>query len=166
MRIKTADVRHDGGMRFIAVPGSGHEIPFDDRDTDTAPGPTEALVAALAACTGMDLVSIMLKKRQTVDRYVVHARAEQRDAYPQVFTRIDLVHEVAGPDVTEAAVRQCIELSATRYCPIAAMLASGATEIHHGFRITNTGSEPFESEAEVLVTGPWQRPEPTAEIVG
>jgi putative redox protein len=102
----------------------------------------------------------MVKKRETVDSYVVHARADQRDAYPQVFTRIDLLHEIVGPDVTEAAVRRCIELSATRYCPIAAMLASGATEIHHAFRIRNTGSQAFESEGEVLVTGPWQRPDP------
>jgi putative redox protein len=156
MPIKTAEVRHDGGMRFVATSGSGHEVGFDDRETDTGPGPTETVVAALAACTAMDVISIMLKKRQAVESYVVHARADQRDPYPQVFTRIDLVHDLVGPDVTEAAVRQCIELSATKYCPISAMLSSGATEIHHGYRIRNTGSEPFEAEGEVLVTGPGQ----------
>jgi putative redox protein len=159
MPIKTAEVRHDGGMRFVATTGSGHGIEFDDRETDTAPGPTETIVAALAACTAMDVISIIAKKRQVVERYEIHARAEQRDDYPQVFTRIDLVHDLVGPDVTEAAVRQCIELSATKYCPISAMLSSGATEIHHGFRIRNTGPAPFESEAEVIVTGPYARPE-------
>ena len=159
MPIKTAEVRHDGGMRFVARVGSEHDVVFDDRETDTAPGPTETIVAALAACTGMDVISIMLKKRQTPERYEVHARADQRAEYPQVFTRIDLVHELVGPDVTEAAVRQCIELSATRYCPISAMLSSGATEIHHGFRLRNTGPEPFEAEAEVSVTGPYARPD-------
>ncbi len=157
MAIKTAEVRHDGGMRFVARVGSGHDVVFDDRETDTAGGPTETIVAALAACTGMDVVSIMLKKRETVERYVIHARADQRTSYPQVFTRIDLVHEVVGPDVSEASVRRCVYLSATKYCPISAMLSSGATEIHHGYRIRNTGPQPFEAEAEVIVTGPWDR---------
>lgn len=159
MPIKSATLRHEGGMRFVATTGSGHVVPFDDRDTDTAPGPTEALVAALAACTGMDVVSIMLKKRQVVDRYEIHATADQRADYPQVFTRIDLVHELEGPEVDEDAVRRCVELSATIYCPISAMLSSGATEIHHGYRIRNTGPKPFEAEAEVLVTGPFARPD-------
>jgi putative redox protein len=154
--IKTAEVRLDGEMRFLARVGSGHDVPFDDRDTDTAAGPTESLVAALAACTGMDVISIARKQRQTIESYVVHARADQRTEYPQVFTRIDLVHELVGPDVTEDAIRRCIELSATKYCPISAMLSSGATEIHHGFRIRNTGPRPFEAEGEVLVTGPGQ----------
>jgi putative redox protein len=159
MAIKTADVRHVEGMRFVALSGSGHEIPFDDRETDTAAGPTETVVAALAACTAMDVVSIARKKRQSIESYVVHARADQRGDYPQVFTRIDLVHEVVGSDVTEDAIRQCIELSATIYCPISAMLSSGATEIHHGYRIRNTGDEPFGAQAEVIVTGPWRRPD-------
>jgi putative redox protein len=161
MATKTAELRHDGGMRFVAIPTSGHEVAFDDRDTDTAPGPTETVVAALAACTAMDVISILQKKRQSVERYEVHARAEQRTEYPQVFTRIDLVHELAGPTVSEDALRRCIELSAAKYCPISAMLSSGATEIHHGFRIRNTGPRPFEAEGEVLVTGPWMRPDAT-----
>jgi putative redox protein len=159
MAIKTAEVRLDGAMRFVARVGSGHDVAFDDRETDTAGGPTESLLAALAACTGMDVISIARKKRQAVESYVVHARGDQRTEYPQVFTRIDLVHELVGPDVTEDAIRRCIELSATIYCPISAMLSAGATEIHHGFRIRNTGPSPFEAEAEVLVTGPYARPD-------
>jgi putative redox protein len=159
MAIKTAEIRHDGGMRFVARVGSGHDVLFDDRDTDTAAGPTETIVAALAACTGMDVISIMLKKRQPPEHYEIHARADQRDEYPQVFTRIDLIHDLVGPDVTEAAVRQCIELSATKYCPISAMLSSGVTEIHHGFRLRNTGPQGFTAEGEVIVTGPYARPD-------
>ena len=80
----------------------------------------------------MDVISIALKKRQAVERYEVHVRGEQRDEYPQVFTRIDIVHEVEGPRiVSTAAIARCIELSATKYCPVSAMLSAGATEIHH-----------------------------------
>ncbi len=34
------------------------------------------------------------------------------------------------------------------------MLSMGETEIHHGFRVANTGGDPFTAEGEVIVTGP------------
>jgi hypothetical protein len=61
--------------------------------------------------------------------------------------------------VDEAAVRRSIELSATKYCPVNAMLSAGDTEVHHGYRIRNTGDTPFEAEGEVVVTGPYRRPD-------
>lgn len=145
-------------MRFRALTASGHEVRADERASDTGPRPTELILAGLVMCTAMDIVSILDKKRQDYDRYRVHATSVQREEYPQVFTRIDLVHEVAGPGVTEAGVRRCIELSATKYCPVSAMLAMGETEIHHGFRVENTGTHPFSAEGEVIVTGPHWRP--------
>jgi putative redox protein len=154
---KTVEARWDGGMSFVARTGSGHDVPTDDKESDSAPRPTELILAGLATCTGMDIVSILDKQRQDYESYQVHATAEQRDEHPQVFTRIDLVHEVRGPGVTEAAVRRCIELSGTKYCPVSAMLSAGDTEIHHRYRIERTGPDGFKAEGEVMVTGPFQR---------
>ena len=151
---KTIEAVWEGGMRFRSATGSGHDVPADDGGSNTGPRPTELVLAGLAMCTGMDIVSILDKKRQIYDRYLVQLTAQQREEYPQVFTRIDIVHEVSGPGVSEAAVRRCIELSATKYCPVSAMLAMGETEIHHGYRIANTGREPFSAEGEVMITGP------------
>ena len=64
----------------------------------------------------------------------------QRDEYPQVFTEIDVVHEVTGPDLSEAAIRRAIELSATKYCPVNAMLSAGATVVHHRYVVHSTGA--------------------------
>ena len=58
-----------------------------------------------------------------------------------------------------SAIRRCIELSATKYCPVNAMLAAGATEVHHRYRVIGTGPEPFDESDEVIVTGPYRRPE-------
>ena len=152
---KTLEAVWEGdGMRFRAHTGSGHDVRADDGESNTGPRPTELVLAGLVMCTAMDIISILDKKRQDYDTYVVHATSLQRKEYPQVFTRIDLVHEVTGPGVTEAAVRRCIELSATKYCPVSAMLAMGETEIHHGYRISNTGADPVTAEGEVIVTGP------------
>ena len=156
---KTVVTRHEGAMRFVARTGSAHDLVMDDGRSDTGMRPTEAILAGLAACTAMDVVSIMDKKRQAYDAYVVHASGHQRDEYPQVYTRIDLVHEVSGPGVEVAQVRRCIELSATKYCPVSAMLSAGDTAIHHRYRVVRTGADPTEEEGEVLVTGPYRRPD-------
>lgn len=159
MNEKTIDVVLDGRMHYRATTGSGHVVVVDDKAGNQAPRPTELVLVGLATCTAMDVISICRKKRQTVDHYEIHLRARQRKEYPQVFTRIDIVHELAGTNVSELAVRRAVELSATKYCPVSAMLSAGATEIHHGYRIASTGDSPYSAEAEVIVTGPNQAPD-------
>lgn len=146
-------------MRFVATTGSTRTIVFGDAFERGELSPVETVVVSLAACSAMDVISIATKKRQRISRYEIHVEANQRDEFPQVLTRVDLIHEVEGPVVEEAGIRRAIELSATRYCPVNAMLSAGATEVHHGYRVRNTGPEPFEAEGEVVVTGPYRRPD-------
>jgi putative redox protein len=146
-------------MRFVATTGSTRTIVYGDAFERGELSPVETLVVSLAACSAMDVIAIAAKKRQEVARYEVRVEAVQRDEYPQVLTRAEVTHEVEGPAVDEAAIRRAIELSATKYCPVNAMLSAGATEIHHGYRVRNTGPAPFEAEGEVVVTGPYRRPD-------
>jgi putative redox protein len=156
---RSATLVHEGGMRFVATTGTSRTIVLGDDAVGGELSPVESLVANLAGCTAMDIVSIAAKKRQEISSYRIHVEATQRDEYPQVLTRIDVIHEVEGRVVEEAAIRRAIELSALKYCPVSAMLSAGATEIHHRYRIRNTGPEPFEAEGEVVVTGPYRRPD-------
>jgi putative redox protein len=158
-RIRTAVLTHDGGMRFRATTGTNRTYVFGDHPEANEYSPVETVAAALAACTAMDVVSILGKKRQVLSSYTIEARAEQRDEYPQVFTRVDIVHVLEGPNLLEAAVRRAIELSAATYCPVSAILSAGATEIHHGFRMSSTGDSPAEASGEVIVTGPGRQPD-------
>ena len=163
MRTRRATLRHVAGMRFETTTGTGRSVVFGDDVELGEHSPVEMVTAALAACSAMDVVSIMVKKRQRIDSYTVEVEAVQRSEYPQVLTRVDVLHRVEGPEVTEEAVRRCIELSATKYCPVNAMLSAGETEIHHRYEVRGTGSEPFEASGEVVVTGPYRRPEIVAE---
>ena len=159
MTDKTVEVHRDSEMRLIARTGSGHEIVVDDRNGDSGPRPTELVIAGLGGCTAMDVVSILRKKRQDVTRFDVRVRATQRAAYPQIFTDIEMVVEVEGPNVSVAAVRQAIGLAARKYCSVGAMLAAGETAIHHRYRVIGTGAVPFDEAGEVRVSGPFARPE-------
>jgi len=156
---KSVHVTHQGGMHFVAEPSSGHPYAFDTSESNQGGSPVETVVSALAACSAMDVISIAVKKRQRVERYEIHASADQRDEYPQVFTSITLVHEVWGEDLSEAAIRRAIELSATKYCPVNAMLSAGATAVHHRYRVHSSGERPLEVEGLVVTTGPYQRPD-------
>ncbi|MBI3745674.1 MAG: OsmC family protein [Chloroflexi bacterium] len=157
--IRTATLVHQRGNTFATTTGSGRAFLFGDDATVPELSPMETVTVALGACSAMDVVSIAQKKRQTLEHYAVHVHGEQREAYPQVLTRVDVTHEVAGPNVDEAAIRRCIELSATKYCPVNAMLSAGATEVHHRYVVRNTGPTPFAAEGEVVITGPYRRPD-------
>ena len=152
---KTAELTFTSSLHFDVDTGSGRTLAFDDSPGGGL-GPVETVLAALAACSAMDVITVALKKRQQVATYRIHARGEQRDEHPKILTRIDLVHEIEGPGVAAEAIARGIMLSATKYCPVNAMLSAGATEVHHAYRVTRPG-EPTE-EAEVIVTGPYQRP--------
>jgi putative redox protein len=153
MALKTAVLRHEGGLRFVARTGSGFEIAMDSEAGGSGPRPTELVAAAVGGCTAMDVVTILAKKRQQVSRYAVRIEGTQRNAAPHAFKSFVVVHEVEGSDVAPEAVRRAIELSATRYCSVSAGLASGLTEIRHRYSVISPeGAAPVEGEA--AVTGP------------
>ena len=158
MADKTAEIHHDGGMRLVARTGTGHEIVMDDGNGDTGARPTELLLVALGGCTGMDVVSILRKKRLEVTRFDVKVSATQRTEYPTIFTDMDLLVEVEGPDVTVEAVRDAMELSAHKYCSVSAMLAAGETVLHHRYRVIGTGAAPFDETGALPDSGPFARP--------
>ncbi len=144
------DAQH---MRVEVVSGSGHDLAMDAGDPDgldSAARPTEALLAALAGCTSMDVASILRKKRQSPISYQIHVRGQKSVEHPQVFTHVVVEHRVSGA-VEAEALRRSIELSATRYCPVSAMLSKAVT-IEHRYRLRRDGED--ESSALVAVTGP------------
>jgi putative redox protein len=156
--IKTARARQTGpGLRFTIRTGSGHELAVD-ADGDAGPRPAELLLAAQAGCTAFDVASILGKKRQVVTSYEVAVTGEQRDEpHPHIYGRIDVVHELTGPELDVAAVRRSIELSATRYCTATAMFSAGPAEIHHSYLIRR-GDGRADEAGEVVVTGPHENP--------
>ncbi|HSM38696.1 MAG TPA: OsmC family protein [Candidatus Limnocylindrales bacterium] len=143
------------GMRMAAESGSGFTIEFDSADAGDAragAAPIEVVLAALAGCTAMDVASILRKKRQVPVSYQVSVSGERAEEHPQVFTAITVEHRVTG-DVEPEAVRRSVELSATRYCPVSAML-SASVRIEHRYRLARNAQDEEPVSALVVVTGP------------
>lgn len=148
---KSVHLVHRGGLRFDAVPGSGHTVTVDDIAENRGPAPMEYVLVALGSCGGMDVASILAKKRQQVSRYQITVLGEQREEHPRTFTTVTLTHHVEGPKLDPEAVRRAVELSATKYCPVNAMLASGTVTIHHRYVARWDAGE---RSGEVVLVGP------------
>ena len=120
---KNAVVHHAGLDLFIGISPSGHAVTIDtDHERNSAPTPVELLLVALGACTGVDVVGILRKKRQQVFDYRVEINGLRRDEHPRAFTRMEVKHIFRGHNLSEKAVAQAIELSDTKYCSVAATL--------------------------------------------
>ena len=120
---------------FVGHTPSGHLILLDtDHARNSAPTPMELLLVALGSCTGVDVVSILRKKRQAVSAYRVEVRGERRDENPRSFKRMEVHHVVTGRNISEQSVAQAIQLSEEKYCSVAATLRPTA-EIVSSFEI-------------------------------
>jgi putative redox protein len=121
-----AKVSWHGGLSFTGTSDSGFRLPLG---TDRSVGgnedglrPMELFAIGLAGCTAMDVISILLKKRQDVTDFEVQVHADRASQHPKVFTQAVIEYIITGREIDETALQRSIELSAAAYCPAQAML--------------------------------------------
>lgn len=109
------------GMAFQTTTPSGHDVTLDAGEDvgglNTGPRPTEMLLQATAACTGIDIVSILHKMRLPLDRFEMKIDGIRATEHPKKFTAIHILYILDG-DMPEERVRRAIELSVERYCSV------------------------------------------------
>lgn len=116
-----------GNDLFVGRTPSGHAQAIEtDSRRNSAATPMELLLLALGSCTGVDVISILKKKRQQVTAYSIEVSGERREDFPRAYTRFEVKHIVSGPGISEQAVAQAIELSDQKYCSVAATLRGNA----------------------------------------
>jgi putative redox protein len=124
--MQIAIVKWVGEERVLATMPSGNVLQFDAGSThEVGPGPMEVLLGALGACTSVDVILILEKKRLKLKSLEVSVSGERVTEPPQVWTKIEIVYRLTGT-VEEKAVRDAIELSQNKYCSVAAMLRKTA----------------------------------------
>src|SRR5579885_458294 len=94
--VMTAQAILNTGMSFTVQCGSGHTVVLDAAEQgggqNTGFRPMEMLLVGLAGCTGMDVISILRKKRQQVTHYEVHVTGTRAEEHPMVFVGITVEH--------------------------------------------------------------------------
>jgi len=124
----------EDGMRFDIETGSGHHIILDAAEhnggQDTGPRPMEMLLVALAGCAGMDIITILRKKRQKVSAYEIRVHGARVEEHPRVFVKITVEHILTGQAIQPEAVQRAIDFTEEKYCGASAILGKTATITH------------------------------------
>ncbi len=133
-----AKVKYVDGMQFVGEASSGHAVVMDGDPKfggrNTAVRPTELLLIGLGGCSGMDVISILKKKKQDVRGLEINVTGQKAETYPQKFTDISLEFVITGKNVSEEAVKRAVDLSMEKYCSVKATL-EGSAKITFSYRI-------------------------------
>ena len=124
--IVDTELQWTDGLKFIATTGSSHQLILDASPehggNDLGARPMETLLSALGGCTGMDLVTILKKKRRNLQDLKINLHGERTSTHPHVFKNITMEYLIWGSDITDEDVQWALNLSLEKYCSIAAML--------------------------------------------
>lgn len=133
-----ATVTLEQGMAFLGTADTGFTIKMDAHPSVGGDNdgfrPLELLLLGLGGCTGMDVISILRKKKQAISGFEVQLHADRAKDIPHVFTEVTINFIVRGRDINPTAVERAIELSATKYCSAQAMLEP-SVEITSSYKI-------------------------------
>lgn len=123
MAKETVNVEWLENMAFKAVI-NGHEIVIDAGDKvggeNRGPRPKPFMLASLAGCTGMDVVSILKKMRVKLDYFNVVVEGELTEEHPKHFIKMHVIYEFKGKDLPIEKLQKAIDLSEERYCGVSA----------------------------------------------
>ncbi|MDP2234462.1 MAG: OsmC family protein [Actinomycetota bacterium] len=125
-------VRWTKARQFVGWDAAGHGVVMDAKAEYKGEGsgarPLELFLYAIAGCTGMDVISILEKKRQDVRGFELIVEADQREEeFPKIYTEIRIHFVLTGFGIKESAVARAIELSEEKYCSVRGMLGPQTT---------------------------------------
>jgi putative redox protein len=132
-------VKLDHGMKLIGFNEKGHQTLFDSHPNvggeDSAPVPMEVFLEALAACTAMDVLSMLRKRKKNINNFEISLEAYRAPEHPKVFTKVILVYKLESPDTTKEELEYVIKLSQDKYCTASAMFKRSGCEIIYSSEI-------------------------------
>ena len=111
-----------GGQRFDAGRPGGHTLRLDGSG-ETGQSPVDAVLSALAACTAVDVVGILEKRRTPLDDLAVDVTGHRVNSIPRRLERVRLAYTLTGAGVDRPHAERAVELAITKYCSVRDSLA-------------------------------------------
>lgn len=115
--LSTVHLSWDGERRFDVGRPGGPTIRLDG-NADTGPSPVDALVSALAACTAVDVVDILAKRRTPLAALAIDAVGMRATTTPKRVVAAELTYHLTGDGVDRSHAERAVELAITKYCSV------------------------------------------------
>jgi putative redox protein len=135
MAVTSIKATFNSGMNFTADI-NGHKIEID---TDEAGGgknigtrPKALMLASLAGCTGLDVVSILNKMRINFSDLSISVDGHLTDTEPKIYDEVTINYTIKVSKEDESKVEKAVNLSQDKYCGVTKMFESFAKV---GFKI-------------------------------
>lgn len=139
-----ATVKWVDGALFLGESGSGHALvmdgPPDHGGRNLGVRPMEMFLLGLGGCSSFDVVDILKKGRQKVEKCEARIKAERADSVPAVFTTMHIHFVVTGVDLKDSVVKRAVSMSAEKYCSASIMLGRAGVDISHSFEVCQSDS--------------------------
>ncbi len=116
---------HQGGNAF-ETHTDGKIICFDDSEDNKVASPKRALLGALAACSGIDVVSILEKMRVSFSNFSIKVDGDLTEDYPKYYDHIRMVFKIRVAEHDREKMEKAVNLSIEKYCGVYAMLSKAA----------------------------------------
>ena len=126
MEIKTT---YQGDLRFASEGAFPTIMDAAAAAGGRAEGPTpkELVLHGLAGCTGMDVATILSKRKVTYDSFSIEVEADQTQNHPKVFKNIKVTFRFTADPKDRPKIERAITLSRENFCGVSAMLEKTAT---------------------------------------
>ena len=111
-----------GAHRFDAGRPGGPTVRLD-ASGETGPSPVDGLLSALAACTAVDVVDILAKRRTPLEALAVDVAGHRVSTVPRRLERVRLAYALDGAGVERVHAERAVELAITKYCSVRDSLA-------------------------------------------
>lgn len=120
------DVEWVGGLNFEAGRAGGPRVRIDG-DAQSAPSPFDMLLAAIATCASVDVVTILGKQRTPVQALNVRVEANRVDSTPRRLASAILHFSITAPGSSVEKATRAIELAVAKYCSVRSSLIADAS---------------------------------------
>ena len=113
----------NGNMKFDAMV-SGHKVSMDALPEvggeNAGPRPKELMLASLAGCTGMDVISILRKMKVEVESFNINVEADLTEEHPKHYTKMHITYLFKGNNLDVEKLKKAVDLSQDKYCGVSA----------------------------------------------
>jgi putative redox protein len=103
----------------------GHKLVLDANEEsggdDLGLRPKKLMLAALAGCTGMDVIMILKKMKVEPESFHIIVEGDVAEDHPKKYTKMKVVYQFKGENLPLDKLEKAVKLSEEKYCGVSAV---------------------------------------------